>query len=217
MVEERIRDAIMFGELSLGEPVSEDRLANLLNVSRTPVREALTALQLQGLIVILPQRGSYVFQPTEPDIAELCEFRLMVEAHALRLAQRRAPIATLAALETAQSAMEHAEVVGDPLAAAKADAEFHNALFAGCGNQILVQSYSLVSGRVGAIRYFARGSEGSRMASSAGHRAIIRAFAKADVQAAEAALSIHVMNMRVHFGEALRAARDRPQVDVTST
>lgn len=208
-VTERLREAIVFGQLKLGEAVSEDRLASLLNVSRTPVREALAALQLQGLIVIQPQRGSYVFQPTEQDIAELCEFRLMIETHALRLAQDRDRSATRSALERAQSAMEHAEASGDPVAAAKADADFHNALFAGCGNQILVQSYALVSGRIGAIRYFARGSAGSRKASSSGHRAIITAFAKADLAAAEAVLTTHVMNMRVHFSEALRSGPQR--------
>src|SRR6185503_16160600 len=73
LVEERLRDAIMYGALGLGEAISEDRLATMLGVSRTPVREALTALQLQGLVVIQPQRGSFVFEPTERDLAEICE------------------------------------------------------------------------------------------------------------------------------------------------
>lgn len=215
IVTERLRDAIVFGQLKLGEGVSEDRLATLLNVSRTPVREALTALQLQGLIAIQPQRGSYVFQPDEQDVAELCAFRLMLEVQALQLAHRRDARAVLGSLETTQDAMERAEAIGDSLAAARADAAFHNALFTHCGNRFLVQSYALVAGRIGAVRYFARGSAGSRSASGAGHRSIIAAVAEGDLANAEAVLTEHVMNMRVHFAEAKRGtlvavARDLP-------
>src|SRR5215475_3197936 len=148
LVAERIRDAIMFGALSLGEAVSEERLATMLGVSRTPVREALTALQLQGLIVIQPQRGSFVFQPTEADVEQLCEVRSMLELEALKLAQARRHAATLQRLQAAEAEMEAAETAGDDRAAAKADADFHEALFANCGNRFLVQSYALVSGPI---------------------------------------------------------------------
>ena len=210
LVTDRVRDAIVFGQLKLGEAVSEDRLATLLKVSRTPVREALASLQVQGLIIIQPQRGSFVFQPAERDIAELCEFRAMLEVHALRLALTRHRDATLADLEAAQDHMETAEAAGQVQTAARADAAFHDALFSGCGNRILVQSYALVSGRIGAVRYFARGSAGSRLASSAGHRAIIDAFARADLETAQSLLTTHILNMRVHFSEALRALDTRP-------
>jgi DNA-binding GntR family transcriptional regulator len=201
---ERLREAIVFGRLKLGEAVSEDRLAALLNVSRTPVREALTALQMQGLVVIQPQRGSYVFQPTERDVADLCEFRRMVETHALRLAYAKGTSELGCDLAEAQARMEQAELNANALLAAKADEEFHNAFFAHCGNRILVESYALVSGRIGAVRFFARGSSGSREASSAGHRAIIRAIAARDLDTAETVLSKHIMNMQLHFSEALR-------------
>ena len=67
---ERIRDAIIAGDLKLGEALSEDRLATTLGISRTPVREALTSLQVQGLITIHPQRGSFDFRPTRQDVKE---------------------------------------------------------------------------------------------------------------------------------------------------
>jgi DNA-binding GntR family transcriptional regulator len=203
-VTERLREAIVFGQLHLGEAISEDRLATMLGVSRTPVREALGALQLQGLISILPQRGSFVFQPTEQDVAELCEFRAMVEIHALRLAHARQRAATIAGLTAAQQAIEAADVSGDITAAARSDAAFHNTLFAHCGNQILVQSYSLASGRVGAITFVARGSRSSRKASNAGHWAVIKAFEAGDLPTAEAILTEHILNMRAHFVEAMR-------------
>ena len=65
--------------------------AAALNVSRTPVRDALTALQLQGLIDVRPQSGSFVFMLSEEDVAELAEFRRVMELTALRFcfARRR--------------------------------------------------------------------------------------------------------------------------------
>jgi len=205
LVTGRIRDAIMFGELSLGEAVSEDRLATMLGVSRTPVREALTALQLQGLIVIQPQRGSFVFQPTEEDVVQLCEMRSLLELGALKLAQARRHAATLQQLQAAEGDMETAEAGGDDRAAARADAAFHEALFANCGNRFLVQSYALVSGPIGAIRYFARKAQGARKSPAREHRAIIKAFAKSDLATATSVLSTHIADMRTRFRDAVQA------------
>jgi DNA-binding GntR family transcriptional regulator len=202
IVEARIREAIMYGELALGEAVSEDRLATRLGVSRTPVREALAALSLQGLIAIQPQRGSFVFQPSEQDIADICDFRLLIERRAMALACERDRPATLAALETAQAAMDRAEAAKDAAAAARADADFHQAFIARCGNALIAQAYTLVSGRVGAIRYLARHSSGARNFAGAQHRALIGHLTAGDIAAADAVLSEHVMNMRAHFDEA---------------
>lgn len=205
LVTERIREAIMFGELSLGEAVSEDRLATMLGVSRTPVREALSALQLQGLIVIQPQRGSFVFQPTEEDVVQLCEMRSLLELGALKLAQARRHAATLQQLQAAEGDMETAEADGDDRAAARADAAFHEALFANCGNRFLVQSYALVSGPIGAIRYFARKAQGARKSPAREHRAIIKAFAKSDLAAATSVLNTHIADMHTRFRDAVQA------------
>ncbi len=210
LVEERLRDAIMFGELGLGEAISEDRLATMLGVSRTPVREALTALQLQGLVVIQPQRGSFVFEPAQRDLAEICEYRLFVESHAMSLAASRAGRDTIAALKAAQAAMDAAEATGDLAAAARADAAFHNAFLEHCGNNLLVQAYTLVSGRVGAIRFLARRSSGTKSYASKQHRAIIAALKSDDVAEANGILSLHIMNMQVHFAEARAAAGRSP-------
>ncbi|MBM3573970.1 MAG: GntR family transcriptional regulator [Alphaproteobacteria bacterium] len=216
IVEERLRDAIMFGELGLGEAISEDRLATMLGVSRTPVREALTSLQLQGLIVIQPQRGSHVFRPTEEDLADICAYRRIMEVQALTLAMDRAGADTIAALEAAQTAMERADGAGDHEAVARADAAFHNAALERCGNRLLIQAYSLVSGRVGAIRFFARRSSGTKTHASAQHRAIIAALRSNSLDEAHRIISLHIMNMEVHFAEAQAAARSTMSPDRAS-
>jgi DNA-binding GntR family transcriptional regulator len=206
VVEERIREAIVYGELGLGEPISEDRIATTLGTSRTPVREALAALQLQRLVVIQPQRGSFVFRPTERDVVELAEVRTMLEVEALRLAHARNRDEALRRMEAAETKMEAAEAVADYRAAAEADAAFHDALFAGAGNAILVEAYALISGRVGAMRYFTRrGSAESRRETAGEHRALIAAFARGDLAGAERLMKAHVGAVVGRYGEATSA------------
>src|SRR5919112_2312668 len=116
----RLRQAIVEGEFPPGAVVAEEMLAQSFGVSRTPVREALNQLQLQGLIVIRPQVGSFVFSPDAEDIAMLCEFRLILEPRAARLAYRNDQAGTLADLETVLSDMKKALEAKDKVAYGRA-------------------------------------------------------------------------------------------------
>jgi DNA-binding GntR family transcriptional regulator len=205
IVADRIRDAIVFGALGLGEAVSEERLASMLGVSRTPVREALTHLQLQGLIDIRPQRGSFVYQPTKSDIEELCQFRAMIEIGALRLAYQHDRVSMIKDLRSAQDVLAAAEAADDWPAAARADAAFHTALFRNSGNKVLVQAYDLISGRIGAARFFTRRSDVSRRRTGIEHKAIIRALSRGDIDDAEKILTDHIVAMPGRFAEAQKA------------
>src|SRR5260370_18317150 len=115
-VAERLRQAIIDAELPLGSELSEVRLAAKLGVSRTPVRESLSLLQLQGLVNIVPQKGSYVFFPTEQDIIDLCEYRIVIEIRAISFALARRREATLTMLDAAMAAMAEACRQKDPSA-----------------------------------------------------------------------------------------------------
>jgi len=94
----RLRHAIIDGEFALGAPISEEMVAQSFGVSRTPVREALNQLQAQGLLVIRPQVGSFVFTPSAADISALCSFRIIIEPRAAELAYRHDRAVTIAAM-----------------------------------------------------------------------------------------------------------------------
>lgn len=205
-VTERIREAIMDGRFALGEALSELSLAAALNVSRTPVRDALTALQLQGLIEVRPQAGSFVFLPSEDDLAELAEFRRVLETTALGLCAVRRRDEALARMRTAADAMERARDADDRLGVARADTAFHEAIVGHCGNDYLIAAYRLVSGRVAALRTHNLRLAGSlRDRPLAEHRAVIDAFASGNLRRAQALLAAHVRQMRLRFD----AARSR--------
>jgi DNA-binding GntR family transcriptional regulator len=205
-VTERIREAIMDGRLALGNALSELKLAAAFNVSRTPVRDALTALQLQGLIDVRPQSGSFVFMPSEEDVAQLAEFRRVMESTALRFCFARRRDETLRQMRLAADAMERARDADDRLGVARADTAFHQAIAENSANEYLVAAYRLMSGRVAALRTHTLMAAGTiRDRSLREHRAVIAAFAKGDLGRAEAILDQHIRRMRLRF----HAARGR--------
>lgn len=205
-VTERLRRAIIDGEVELGDALSEDKLASKLGVSRSPVHEALTALEQQGLIDIRPQRGSFVFQPTKEDIENLCEFRRMIETEAMRLAMQRRREATLAAMAAAARDMREAIAAGDNLRSANADTDFHAALIENSGNTYLIDAYRLVSGKVAALRSH-RSTGVIRDEASAEHFAIIDKLEKDEIAAAVEAISIHILKMAKRYATALPTGR----------
>ena len=205
-VTERIRTAIQDGEFKLGEGLSELKLAAALGVSRTPVREALNVLQLQGLIEIRPQAGSFVFMPSEEDVGEICVFRRLMETAALRLSFARRREETLMQLRKAVDAMERAQDTGDRLAMARGDTAFHQCIAENSGNVYLINAYGLISGRIAALRtYNVMNSDPLRRNKAmTEHRAIVAAFAKGDLDRGEIILDEHVSRMRNVFLAARR-------------
>ena len=200
LVTARIRDAIVDGRFGLGEALSELKLAAALNVSRTPVRDALSALQLQGLIDVRPQSGSFVFMPSDEDVAELAEFRRVLEVTALRLCFARRRAEALREMRRAADAMEGARDADDRLGVARADTAFHQAIAENSANEYLIAAYGLVSGRVAALRtHTLMSADTIRNRSLGEHRAVIAAFAKGDLGRAETILEQHVWRMRLRF------------------
>lgn len=148
----RLRQAIIEGELPLGAIIAEETLAQSFGVSRTPVREALNQLQLQGLVVIRPQVGSFVFSPDAEDIATICQFRIILEPKAAELTYRHDRDGAVADIRAAIAGMERALIARDNVAYGHADTAFHEAFFNHCGNRYLQESYRLVGGRIAALR-----------------------------------------------------------------
>ncbi|RYG08946.1 MAG: GntR family transcriptional regulator, partial [Burkholderiales bacterium] len=137
----RIRDAIMTGQLGFGEALSESVLAATLGISKTPVREALLHLKLEGLVEIHPQRGTFVFQLEEAEVAQVCQFRAMIECEALADAMAHRPTELIAALEVCLKDMAVAFAHDRHDDFPRLDTDFHNAIVGNCANTYLKLSY----------------------------------------------------------------------------
>jgi DNA-binding GntR family transcriptional regulator len=202
-VTERLRRAILNAEFALGQPLSEEKLAAVFGVSRTPVRDALTALQLEGLIEIRPQRGSFVFRPSENDIAKLCEFREMMETRALSFCYADRREITLAQMRRANEDVEFACQANDRAAFMQADGMFHEVLLTNCDNRYLIESYRLISAQVAALRGHSRTADMNRAINE--HKAVIEAMANKDLVRAQQILSQHILKMREVYVVSLRS------------
>ncbi|MCQ4159275.1 GntR family transcriptional regulator [Roseomonas sp. GC11] len=205
LVEERLREAIVNGELAFGQALSEDAVGLSLGVSRTPMREALTRLEQQGLVVIQPKKGSFVFRPTLEDVGQLASFRLMLENGAVERCLEGDAAATLADLRAAFAAMGAARAARDGKAYARADTAFHAAFFTHCGNVHLAHAYRGIAGRVAALRaHLSVPRSDQQDLSFREHGQIIGAFAAADLPALRGLMAAHILRAQAVYAEALR-------------
>jgi DNA-binding GntR family transcriptional regulator len=150
---DKISSAIVYGRLDLGEPLSEAELAKALNVSKSPVRNAINELKARGLVEIIPQSGTYVFTPTPAKIVELSEFRFVLEENALRQSMERDRGALLTDMQNIVAAMQAAWSSSNAMDVKKCDTEFHWCFIRHAGNSYLTAAYSDISLLVEALRY----------------------------------------------------------------
>lgn len=150
---EKIRRAIVYGHLDLGEPLSENDLAHALGLSKAPIRESLSELRLKGLVVVIPQSGSYVFSPTAEEIGELCDFRSLLETHAVRVSMHADGRHLIAELRRIVREIQRAHRMGDIFKSKCLDTEFHQAFIRYSGNRYLIQSYASIRDMVEALRH----------------------------------------------------------------
>ncbi|GHA43813.1 transcriptional regulator [Amylibacter ulvae] len=148
----KIRDAIVSGELSLGSKLSEQRLADMLGISRSPVRDALAALQIEGLVNVSPKRGSFVFTPDMRDVDELCEHRTILEIAAIRMGMDRNYDKLIKSLEESCDAMQRALDKPNPKNYSIADDQFHKFILDASGNRSIIKSYNHTISRAKALR-----------------------------------------------------------------
>jgi DNA-binding GntR family transcriptional regulator len=142
----------MTGAYSLGSPLYEKVLAEEFGISKTPVREALVQLQSEGLVVVMPHSGTFVFELRNAEVAELCELRLILETNALQLAMQRHAGNLLGELEALLAAMREALKKKQAAQYRDLDAQFHKAFFKHCGNSYLTASYSLIEAKLQTLR-----------------------------------------------------------------
>ena len=134
-----LRQAILRGELKPGERLMEIQLANKLGVSRTPIREAIRKLELEGLVLMIPRKGAEVAEITEKNMLDLLEVRRALEELAVKLACERITEEEIQELKDAADAFQKILSAKDITKIAEADEAFHDVIFKSTGNDRLIQ------------------------------------------------------------------------------
>jgi DNA-binding GntR family transcriptional regulator len=173
MVAVRLREAIISGEIGLGDSIAEEKLAESFGVSRTPVRDALIQLEQQGLVVIQPKRGSFVFSPTPKDVVFICEYRKIIEG--------------------VTKAMDTAMRSNDPVTYGALDTDFHQAFVDCSENPYIQDAYQLVSGQIAALRtHLTRPIEHLRQLSFTEHLTLVDLVRTEDFAGFRTLMDAHV-------------------------
>ncbi len=139
VVFQTLRQAILKGELQPGERLMEIKLAESLGVSRTPIREAIRKLELEGLVVMIPRKGAAVANITEKDTKDVLEVRRTLEMFAVEVACERITPEQLVQLKEAAKAFEASKGSMDLIRIAETDMNFHEIIYEATQNERLVQ------------------------------------------------------------------------------
>ena len=134
-----LRRAILRGELKPGERLMEIQLANKLGVCRTPIREAIRKLELEGLVLMIPRKGAEVAEITEKNLRDVLEVRCALEELAVQLACDRIERNRIRELHAAAAHFRDILDSDDITQIAAADEAFHDVIFKATGNERLIQ------------------------------------------------------------------------------
>ena len=189
-----LRKAILTGQLKPGERLMEVHLANRLGVSRTPIREAIRKLELEGLVIMIPRRGAEVAGITEKSLKDVLEVRRALDALSVELACDRITQEDTRRLLDACKQFEGAVREGEPSVIASADVALHDIIVEATGNARLQQLVNNLSEQMYRFRFVYIKEESRHDNLIAEHREIYESIVSRDKERAAAAAKLHIDN-----------------------
>lgn len=202
-----LRQAILRGELQPGERLLEIHLANKLGVSRTPIREAIRKLELEGLVLMIPRKGAVVAEITEKSLRDVLEVRRALEELAVKLACEKIQDEEIEELKAAAKAFEKALGTGDVTVYAEADVKFHDIIYRTTDNQRLIQLLYNLREQMYRYRveYLKREEVHETLLEE--HQHIIEMIEKRDEERAVEAVCKHIDNQVITVADTIRTKK----------
>ena len=208
-----LRNAIIHGELKPGERLMEEKLAKNLEVSRTPVREAIRMLELEGLVVMIPRRGAEVARITVEDLQEALEVRMAIEDLSVRLASLRIDEEGKEKLRKASEAFDAALEKKDVVKIAEKDERFHDVIFEATKNRRLINLAHNLREQVYRYRYEYVKDFSSHDKLSRELARIMDAILNGDVVRAQQAMRGHIYDQLQRVIEIIQAESGNPFIE----
>lgn len=200
-----IREAILKGNLKPGTRLKEIALANEMGVSRTPVRDAIRKLELEGLVVIEPNRGACVSEIARQELNDVLELRRGLEELAIQKACERITPEELENLEAAAEEFSSLVSGRDLKDLAEADVHFHDVIYRASHNRRLVQILNNLREQMYRFRMEYLKDESSRKLLDQEHHEILEAVRKGDAEAAHTCICQHIDNQYDMILKSLKA------------
>ena len=206
-ISKQIISLINSGELKPGERLMEIHLADKLGVSRTPIREAIRKLELEGLVTMIPRRGAEVAQITEKNLKDVLEVRRALDALTVELACERITDEELAQLEEAKELFVKSTKTKDANKIAKADVAFHDIILIASRNDRLTQMISNLSQQMYRYRleYVKDDAHYEKLIEE--HNTIFEAIRRRDSKVGAEAIISHIDNQEKSIIRSIAARR----------
>ena len=204
LVFEALREAIVKGVLRPGERLMEIQLAEEMGVSRTPVREAIRKLELEGLVAMVPRKGAYVASLSMKDIIEVFEIRGALEGLAAELAAERIGDEELEELERYLVRITETIETDDLSRMVEVDTDFHSELYKASRNERLSQAISNLREQIQRFRKTSLSLPGRMRAALEEHKKIVEAISARDGALARKLAEEHIENAEYSLMEAIR-------------
>jgi len=204
LVLDAIRSAIMNGTLQPRERLMEIQMAEELGVSRTPIREALRNLELEGFIVMVPRKGAYVADLSFKDIADVFEIRAALEGLAAGLAAERITEEELEDMERLLVEKRDAITQNDIGKLVEVDTKFHALMYQASRNERLSSIISNLREQIQRFRLTSLSYPGRMKESLNEHKKIVEAIQSRDIQIARHLAQEHIENAENVLIECLR-------------
>ena len=204
-----LRQGILTGELKPGERLMEIHLANKLGVSRTPIREAIRKLELEGLVTMIPRRGAEVAQITEKSMKDVLEVRKVLDRLSVELACERITQEEKQQLKEACKAFEEAVAGGDFGAIAKADVVFHDLIVTATRNMRLSQMVNNLAEQMYRYRFEYIKDKSQHRRLVAEHEVIYQGILEGNKEKALSAIEEHIDNQETVILQQIRIDREK--------
>jgi DNA-binding GntR family transcriptional regulator len=205
-VAQRLRQMLVENQIAPGAKLNERELSEVLQVSRTPLREAIKMLAAEGLVELLPNRGAIAVELTEADVLNTFEVMAGLEALSGELAAQRITDGELAEIRAMHFEMLAAYTRRDLPAYYRLNSQIHRAINTAAKNGVLTATYNQVNARLQALRFRSNQDEAKWKQAMAEHDRMIDALGKRDAEAMRKVLGEHLDHKRDVVIEQLRQA-----------
>ena len=191
-VASRLRQMLVENRIAPGAKLNERELSDILNVSRTPLREAIKMLAAEGLVELLPNRGAIAVELTEANVRNTFEVMAGLEAQSGELAAQRITDAELTEIKAMHFEMLGAYTRSDLPGYYRLNAAIHSAINAAAKNPVLTATYGQVNARLQALRFRSNQDQDKWRDAVDEHEQMVAALSAGDPVAMRAVMSMHL-------------------------
>ena len=202
----RLRQMLVESRIPPGAKLNERELSEVLEVSRTPLREAIKMLAAEGLVELLPNRGAIAVELTEADVLNTFEVMAGLEAQSGELAAQRITEPELAEIRAMHYEMMACHTRRDLSGYYRLNAMIHRAINAAAKNPVLTNTYNQVNARLQALRFRSNQDEEKWKTAMKEHGRMVEALAAHDAATMRSVLTAHLLNKRDVVVQQLRQA-----------